>query len=642
MPGRSDVPLTTASGRPTSILRVLEEMRVRWAHVEETRNRARAMERYVYGRMTSWRGYALENQINLRTSLYAPPITKNKVKKSLLSWVARTVGPGLTTLVYPKDSTDEEIARADVANAVLDWQRQTQDRDALLYRAVLLAGMHGTSALYQTWDPESGPHDEREPLLDASGLLPQRDPAGNVIYTPVKGKGAPRVEALSVFDFITDGQKDVAHDGKWLAVRRWIDPDEASARLRAAGIPRDATALPVQNRQAHGGTFDAVEGWEMWWRPGATSRFPEGFFACVIDGDVTEATTFPYGHGKLPLAVIRVMDVEDDFFGATWVEDAVPQQIGLNHSLRVLAHRAEIAGQMRRLAYGPAHEAWDDSPDGCIDVKDAAGLQSVAFPEVPDIPKDMFAMCDRYEQGVGDVAGISDVASSGEAAAQTKNARLVYNATQVDQLGDAMTIKNLSEAVVECDTQILELSRQFIARQRLFTIVGPDNAVSADYFSGNEIGGNVRMEVASSTERSPAQKGADAEQDVMQGFLPMAKGAELRQTGLEQTADETDQRNRLQALIQQAAQGAAVQADMSIQPEVAIPDLRRALVEMSSMGPKATMGIRALLHEYEEMRTQAGAAQGQPQPGSGAPAGPQAQQQNQGPAGPQAPQPLVH
>ena len=643
MARKADAPLQTLSGKPSSVLKVLDEVKQRWSQCEEPRTRARALERYVYGRLTSWRGYSLESQVNLRSALYAPPIQKNKTKNALLSWVSKILGAGTTTLVYPSKATDIEISKSDVANAVLDWQRQTQDMDAMQYRALMLAGMHGMSAYYTTWDPDDGPHIERVPVLMPDGINPVRDIAGQVVYQEQRANGAPHVEALSLFDFVTDGQPDVQRHGKWCAVRRFLDVDEATARLREAGIGRDATATPVQNRQAHGATYSGVESWEIWWRPGPRSRFPEGFQATIIDGDVTDATTFPYKHGLLPLIPVRTMDVEDDFWGATWMEDAVPQQMGLNRALQVLAHRVEITGSMRRLAYGPAHTEWDEAPDGAIDVGSKEGLESVAWSQTPEIPRDLYELCDRFEKGIDDTANASEMTTNGDAAAATKNARLVYNATQVDQLKSAMTVKNSNEATVARDTQILELCRQFINRQRLFSIVGEDGIVAASYFQGDEIGGVVRLEVASSTERSPAQHGADIDTDMQMGMMDPQTGGELRQTGLEQTADQTAMRERLQVLISSAMHGQPVQADPSIPPEIAIPDLRRALADNAQSGPKATMPIRALLQEYEELKAQGAQMGGQP--GQAPPQGPQggAQQKPAQPgAKPGEPQPLVH
>lgn len=642
---RTDVELTKADGKTTSVLKVLDMMKARYDKCHHVRERAKIMERFFYGRLSNNSRYALETIVNMRGAFRAPPVTKNKLKNLGLSFTARVARLGETTIVFPGTTRTADVAGAEVANAVLDWQRQTQDRDALLFRRILLAVLHGTSAGYSTWDPDDGPHMERMAKVGPNGRPvfspPTVDPAtgvmlpGDIVYEQASGKGAPGIEALSIFDFVTDGAKDVAKDGHWLLVKRYLDPDVAAARLRSAGIDRTPTAIAIQPRQINGDVRELVEGYEMWWRPGGSSRFPDGFFACVVDGDVCDASTYPYKHGRLPLSVFRLVDVEGDFWGATWLEDAVPLQIGLNHSLGVVAERMEVAGQVRGLGYGPALADWGDAPDGMIDVQNREGLDSIKFVMPVEVSADMYQAIDRFEKDIGDVAAVSEVASQGDAAAQTGNARLVDYATQVDQTMSAHTVANLNECTVQDDANIIDLVKQFVTRQRLFSVVGEDLAVSADYFAGSEIGDNIRLEAAPASTRSRMQKRSDAQQAAAAGQMDPTQANEVERTGLDETLDVGAARETLAALIEQGSQGQAVQADPSIPPAVAIPDLKAALGEMAGQNPQGVMAIRALLHEYEEMKSQAGAApalpmgkpqgqgaSGQPMPSSNVQQGP--------------------
>lgn len=640
-----DVELTTTSGKKTSVLALLSEMRTRWDAVEPERQRARLLESVVYNRMRG-RG-ALERMVTNNLPLLAPNLTKNKVKNTLLTWSARMSKDRTMAVARPSDATDGDIAKAYAGDAILDYQRQVQDRDALMSRLALTCGMHGTVGAYETWDYDAGPTKEREAVLDALGM-PYRDPAtGEPMYNVVEGRGAPFVELLTIFDFVTDGAKDVQKNGKWLLVRRLLDPDEAKCALRAAmeeakqtgraGPPDDNVNIDhVQSRQQVGPTREAVEAWEMWWRPGDMGRLAEGLFAVVISNKVVRATTYPYEHKQLPIAVWRCMDVDDDFYGATWLEDAVPLQIGLNHSKRVLAHRAEISGQIRGLMDGEIKIAWGDSPDGIIEENSAEKRQNgVTFPEVPGIPKDMYEMCDRYEQDIADVAGVSDVASAGDAAASTKNARLVAYATQIDELKSEHTARNRDEMELIVDQQTLSLWQQFVKLQRLVMVVGEDNVLAASYFSGAEIRGvDVRLEAAPGTERLSASRAKDADEQTMAGRLDPSRGNEMARTGLSGTADDASARARVQGLVQQALAGAPVQADLTIDPELAIRELRMALEQLAPHGAKATMPVRALLQEYMENKSQQAlpSAPG-PQPQGGAPPGQAAQRANTLPRG---------
>lgn len=613
---RGDIALTTTAGKQTSVLTLLDELKGRWNRGDEARSRARVIQRFVFNRL-QYQSFGFETQVSIPVNV--PPVSKNKLRNLGLTWASRLTKGRNSSEFRPNDSTQKDIDDAFVANSIVEYQRQVQNRDALLARAMFTAATDGTMALYNPWDPDLGPHKERVVKLNQWGQ-PQIDEAGQYVYEMRDGKGAARVEALSIFDFVTSGEAQ-AHLGAWLLVRRYMDKDIAESIVRLAIEERTAAGEPapfddhvsvveVQNQMQVGPTREAVECYEMWWRPNRLGRLADGLFASVISGKVTKATTFPYEHGELPIAVVRVQDVPDEFYGTTWMEDALPQQIGLNHSLRALAHCAEVAMQRRMLIKSGLAEKWGDSPDGFIEVDSYDEIERGAkLVDGGGIPKDMYELCDRYEQGIDDTAGVSGVASSGDEAAGTKNARLVAYASQIDEQKNEQSQRNLEEAEEIIDRQQMRLWQQFVDAQRLITVIGEDNAISASWFSGAEIPTDLKMYPAPGGEQSGAAKAKDAEERMATGQLDPARGGELARTGLDSTIDEGEQRRRLQEIVQQAMQGQPVQADLTISPEIAVPELRSLLTKLAPNGARVTMPVRALLHEYEQSRQQAGQEQ---------------------------------
>lgn len=631
MTAAGDVDLVKSDGKPTSVLAVLNEMKTRWAQVEDVRARAKALERHVYGRYTA----RYPSEAAVQRPLVAPWLTKNKLKNLALVASARLSKDRTTSMVYPEGNELPDLAAADVANAIIKYQRQIQDRDALMARWALMTCIHGTCAQYITQDYDAGPFKERVPVPGPDGVSQMIDPiTSEPVYRYQQGKGAACVELLTIFDFVTDGARDVHKDGKWLLVKRLLDEDSARAALRGAieagktavqagqpppgPIPPDdnVSVQSVQSRHQTGPTRQLVEAWEMWWRPGKSSRFKDGLFAVVVSDKVIRSTTFPFQHGKLPISVWRYMDVEDDFYGATWVEDAVPSQLALNHVLQGLQARAEISGQVRGFARAGVMTRWGASSDGFIEKEpeeaDLQAAQLMDFAETPDIPQDMYQLKQMYENDIGDVAGVSDIAASGDVAAETKNARLVAYATQVDEQKSEHTARNRDEAEVEVDLQTLELWQQFTENERLVRVVGADNAVEAAYFKGADLPAQIRLEAAPGDSQMASAAAKDADDQVMQGRMPAAVGNELGKTGLTSTMDEGSQRIRLQALVSMALAGQPVQADLTIDAGVAIPMLKMILVQVAAQGPAKTQPIRALIQEYQEQQGGQGNTQGPP------------------------------
>jgi hypothetical protein len=300
------------------------------------------------------------------------------------------------------------------------------------------------------------------------------------------------------------------------------------------------------------------------------------------------------------------MDVEDDYYGASWMEDALPQQMGLNHSLRVLVHRAEVAGQVRMMMTNNVASKWGESSDGIIECDSVAEVENGAkASEVPPIPTDMYTMCDRFEEGIDSTAGVSGVSSSGDTAAETKNARLVAYASQIDEQQNEQTLRNLQESELAVDKQQLQLFQQYVENERLVRIIGEDNSISSSYFKGAEIRGvDVRLETGPGAERTRAAQGKDAEERGAAGLMDPVQASELGVTGLPSTMDQAEQRNRIGALIQQAMAGMPVQADPTISPDVAVQQLRMAVEQMAPQGARVLMPLRSLLLEYMDLAKQ--------------------------------------
>ncbi len=648
-----DVPLTTSTGIETSVLAVLGEMRQRWSVADDARKRARLNELFVYNRMM---GDRLALEASVTVPLNAPLVTKNKLRNAVLTWANRLVKKRTTSTAWPADTDD--IPKADASNAVLDYLRQLQNRDEILSDATITAAMHFLVGLYTTYDPDFGPSKERVAKINPLTGLAMRDLVGNVQYSTRPCSGAPKIETLSLEDFVTSGEQD-AHLGKWLLVRRWLDPDEAWTLLRDA--TRDLRAQEATNdganeieAQAEGMRAaenvarppsetiedhlygsekrDATMGWEMWWRPNRLGRFPEGFFATVINDVVTNATTYPYDHGELPISIFRVMKMGKRFYASGWLEDALPQQVGLNHSERVKAHRAEIAGQVRILMMKNIAKLWGDSPDGVVECDTFDEVKGSVNPvEVPDIPRDMYEMSDRYESGIDDTAGVSGVASSGDTAAETKNARLVAYATQIDDEKNEHARTNLESAELVTDTQSLKLCQQFWPVERLIPVIGEDNSMDAQYFSAADIRGvDVRMIPGPGEEETPPGKAKDSEERMVMGSLDPAKGAEMSQTGLPTTAADGAARAAVQTLIQQAVGGQPVQADLTIPSAAALPELKKALTALAPYGPRVTMAIRALIQEYTDQQGQEQQEANAPMPQKGGQPKPRPQAGNAG------------
>jgi hypothetical protein len=601
-----DVALQVGVGKPTTALKLLTELKPsleqgRHAHVVAERN-----ERFLNG--SQWIGVGRNEQIVSAQSMpWEPMVTKNLLRPLWHTWAARILKQGATSKAYPHDATPGDIAKAYVANTILDYQRQLQDREAMNMQAALLSQAHGSVYVGTFWDRYKGKHKIKKPALDE---------LGNELPEEVDGEeeGDVRLDLLTIMDVATDGAEHI-EDAKWCLIRRWLDPFDAEERLKQAGHPGHVSPTKRPNQsQRPGQAQEVVEAWEIWHKKSA--RFPGGLYICIVGDAVVEATeVYPYEHGELPIACWKIQDKRDSPHGETHVNDAVPQQQRLNEVLSALARWTDIVRSMRMIAKSTVADQWDTEPDGIIRY-DGDDLDKLAvFVQPPAIPKDLYELVDRYERGIAETFGVNEAVASGGTPDQTKSARQLAYISELDGQKLSIAKRNLDKFTLRVDRQTLRLWQQFTQLPRLVRIIGPERTADAEFFKGADIMGvDVWLEPSAGTERTRAASGVDAEQAAAAGYLTPDAAGERRETGLLDTMDESNVRQEVGQMAEQAMQGQPQQANPAHNPKVAISVLR-GFVERSQ-GTPGEQPLRALLQQYTDLRDQMMAE-------SAAPAGPQ-------------------
>lgn len=595
-----DIPLEVGVGRPTSVLKLLEELKPAFDRSRAHYAVAERNERFLNG--NQWVGLnARDELVPMRVMPWEPIVTKNVLRNLWHTWASRVLKQGASVRAYPHEATPGDIARAYIANAIIDYQRQIQDLDALNMEAALLVQAHTAVGLLATWDPFKGRHKAKRPVLDEFGT-PAVDGAGEPVLEDFDDVGDVHVELLTIFDFVTDGAEQV-ENSQWLLVRRYLDPYDAEARLRDAGYPQKVTLTERKNQadKAQKGQ-EVVEAFELWHKPGA--RFKDGLYATVINGCVVDfAPKFPYAHGELPISVWKVQDKRGSPWGESHVNDAVPQQQRLNEVLAALARWTDLTRQIRGVGKSAIIDQWDTEPDGFIRDDSGEPDKALVFISPGAVPKDLYELVDRYERGVAECFGVNEVVASGGAPDQTKSARQLAYISELDGQKLAIPKRNLDRAMLRLHRQILKLWQQFVAFPRLVRIVGEDRAADAEFFEGADIAGvDVWLETTPASERSRAAAGVDAEQSAAAGYLAPDRAAQRRDTGLLSTLDETQVRQEVSQLVEQAKQGQPVQANPAHDPQVAQSAIRSAL-EMA-VGTPGEMPLRALLQQYQDLARQ--------------------------------------
>ena len=526
---------------------------------------------------------------------------RNLMRNLHLTNVARVTKGDPSVSCWAGDGSGGDLAASDVGNALIYSLRTAQDHRKRISRAAWTAGAQGTVAFYTTWATDKGP------LFETMGEdgRPRRQYMGDVDVA----------QPLQIFDLMTDGAEDI-EDSEWCAVRRWMRPADAKARLLAVDVEEEPQTQSVRSLWGENNVDDRVEAWEYWHRP--CDRIPKGLFILFIGGHVADLVDFPYEHGELPLALWKWIDVPDCPLGGSPADDAVPIQrvLNLRHSdLNVITTKSAM---WLMFMTTPEISRQVKADPTIIETTDTAAIAATRIIGAPPPPALIYTQIEEAERMLREVYGVNE-AVSGSDTSQMKNARMMAYTTELDGQKLASTIVARDHALLRVYRQALALWRQYVDQTRTVRIMGGDSIAKVIAFSGADLEGvDVYMEPTDGQNQTKKAAALDAEQASANGFMDPMKGAELRQTGQTMTRADMMARQLVGKQIADVSGGFAAQADPSVPPMVAIAEIMLA-VEQAGQNDAVAMPLMDLLAQYQQMAAQ---QQAPPQGAVDAPAPP--------------------
>jgi hypothetical protein len=510
-------------------------------------------------------------------------VCRNLMRNLHLTNIARVTKGDPSVSCWAGDGSNGDLAVSEVGNGLLQSLRTSQDHRKRISRAAWTCGAQGTVAFYTTWATDKGPIEGGQYLGDVDVAQP-----------------------IQVFDWMTDGSEDI-EDSQYCAVRRWMRPSEAQARLLTVDIEEPPAKQQIKTIWGDSGD-ERVECWEYWHKP--CERIPKGLFIMFIGGHVVDVRDFPYDHGELPLSIWKWADVPDSPLGATPADDAVPIQRVLNdrHSdLSIITQKSarwlmfmttkEIQKQLR-------------ADPSSIGVDDVAAINATKIIGAPPPPALIYTQIEEAERMLREVYGVNE-AVSGSDTSQMKNARMMAYTTELDGQKLNPTIVARDHALLRVYRQALRLWQQFVSEARTVRIMGQGSIMQVMAFQGADLNGvDAYLEPTSGQDQTRKAQALDAEQASVAGFMDPVRGAELRQSGQMSTRADVLARSIVQRQISDVQRGFAAQADPNVTPSIALAELGLAIEQADqNIAPM----LQQLLAQYQQMQQQVEQPQGAPQ-----------------------------
>jgi hypothetical protein len=631
-----------ASGKPLTVLQLLEEMKEEYGRQKRLIDEAEVRERIVLGEQ--WRARDALQEAALPTGDYYDDtlITENLTYPLVLTYAAVIDQGRIDPRGYPFHPTNEDIEAAKAVDTILDYEKQQCSEPELISEAAEFAQMHGDVLFYPQWSEAKGPHRVRRQRFDDAG--PMVDQAGQPVTEEAWEFGGVVEDVVAAPDYWTDGAYHYK-DAQCVVVRRIIDRHVAKQRLRSARAepdpenPEGAARFPDADPKANDypTAMDTnrrgVECFEMWLKPGPRSK--SGAFMLVIDGKAVQSIPYPRHpetgkriyDGELPGAIWKIGNIRGSPRGKTHVSDAIHQQRLVNTALRSILLRADIAKSADLVGPSETMAQMRDGKTKRIDYDGDKDLRAMMmWFEGPGVPASLVQVYKDAREALRDVFGVSAATSTGGDPTETKSGVQMREAKAQDGQKIRPARGRLEQARKKVAKDKITLWQVHADEARMVRVLGPGGEVSARWLRGADLeGADVALEVGSGLLSSHMGRQKYAEESAAAGYLSPEAAGERRETGLGQTVDDAQGLQRIDSQARQAASGRPVEPMPDVNPKMAVERLQVVIGSMAVEGEDVS-AVARLAQAYAQLASQMAKskAQGPPQqaqPTGGKPSG---------------------
>lgn len=496
--------LEEATGLAQRRTRKEEAALVEWAEArfQKSRQGRMAFERQWYMNLAFYFGKQhvqwKQNQLGSFSRLYEPPVppwrvrlVANKIKPIVRTELAKITKETPQAFILPASGDDKDRIAAEAAESIYENLARELDLGKIARRACFWTVICGSGFIKDWYDPE------------------QKDFAGV--------KGTICVEPISPFHIFAADYAEETIDGQPFLIHCIAKSPEWVLAMYDKKVEADAgaqngmletkflSAMGVSNQ----GKPDAVAVKEMWVKPGAFKKYPDGARIVWAGDQLLEVNEkWWYEHNQYPFQKIDHVPT-GRFYGDSVIVDLIPLQKEYNRT------RSQIIESKNRMSKPQLL-----APKGSVDVNKITSEPGLVIQYQPgftppqplplqSIPQYVIEELDRIQRDMDDISSQHEV-TKGRTPPGVNAATAIAYLQEEDDSKLAYTVSSLEEAHERLGRHLLSHVKQFWQAERMVRVTGDTGAFEAFVFSGATIGDNtdLRIESGSATPRSKAAKQA--------------------------------------------------------------------------------------------------------------------------------------
>jgi hypothetical protein len=447
----------------------------------------------------------------------APPwrvrMVVNRIRPTIRHECAKLVSQKPIFTVVPATTEDEDQAAARVGEQIFKAVYDEKDLDYVLHQAAWWASLTGSGIIKSYWD---GKAETNDPNV-----------RGDIVY-----------EAISPFQIfpadqsIEDIRKQpyIIHAStkspEWVKMNLGFD---APANVISTSPIEDAYQQLIGTRLSPKKEVLVVE---VWLRPGAHPKFPNGGLLTVVGGRLVQRIDgFPYKHNELPFYKIDIVPT-GRFWGESNITDLIPLQREYNRTVSQIVEAKNLMAKPKLIApIGSINPRQISSEPGQI-IQYQPGFDPPRPLPMDSLPSYVMETMNRILQDMDDISGQHEI-SRGNTPSQVTAATAISYLQEQDDSKLAYAITSVERAIQQMGRHCLKYVEQFWDMPRTVKVVGSDGAFEAQSWLSSSLKGNtdLRVEAGSALPQSKAARQAFVMDLLKLGILPPETGLDMLDIG---------------------------------------------------------------------------------------------------------------
>jgi hypothetical protein len=444
----------------------------------------------------------------------------NKIRPIMRTQVSRMTSQKPSATVIPSSSEDEDVLAAEAGESVWEHISESEEYQKHLINAAWWASNTGIGYIKQEWDKSF--HDEdANNGKGAMGKIKYSSPTPFHIHVPNLLERDIEDQPFVIHAFtmtleeVNNQFGDKIPEGHQPTV---VGTNEIMETQYLNLKGSDSNAQP-----------DSCLVLECWVKPGASSLFPKGGMAIIVDDCLVWKTMdgLPYKHKQYPFS--KIDDVlSGGYYSTSVIEDLIPLQKEFN---RNRSQSVEVRNILAKPGFFIQEGAvdlakWKSTAGQLIPVK--PGFQNPQPIQYQGLPPTHNQDLDNIKMDMEDISGQHQVSKGSAPSGVTAGTAISFLQEQ-DQSFMAPTYTSIELATQKTARQSLILAVQYWDEPRLVKATGIDQIISARFLARADLknGTDIRMEAGSSLPVSKAARNAFFMDLINRGIIPGDKGLEL-------------------------------------------------------------------------------------------------------------------